>query len=330
LLARQNVTAAEQEGLSEMPVKLDCFGASAAGSPQSRIQDEFLIADFVKSLHIHFSSLSLDDRETLTGATLGQVLLVSSRQSQADNEQRFGQLAISATAQTLLEALPSLFGPNHRPCPDFSTDVESVLDRCQAALPQRLADESHSNDQPCMLTMAWIVWPNLHLLHVGDNRACLHRRGVLHVLATDERAGSTAAVWSHPLWSCLGLDVGRNSPQLHHEALQVGDTLLLCTSGLSHAISDGELRAHLGREGRAAELCRDLLALACDRGAADGATAVVARIHDARESLKMIADQLPEEEELSVPRAKVTAASLDEPFATIPAGSVTELDPSAV
>lgn len=36
------------------------------------------------------------------------------------------------------------------------------------------------------LTMAWVVWPTVYLIHVGDSRAYLYRNGRLELLSHDQ------------------------------------------------------------------------------------------------------------------------------------------------
>ena len=44
------------------------------------------------------------------------------------------------------------------------------------------------------LTMAWVVWPTVYLVHVGDSRAYLYREGKLLLLSHDQTLAQALAV----------------------------------------------------------------------------------------------------------------------------------------
>jgi protein phosphatase len=311
-----------------MLLKLDCYGATERGVTPLENLDQFLVADLVKLLHVHYSSLSLDDGDTLTGATQGQVLMVADGLAPADKGLRAGQLAINTMTQHLLDVVPWFFRSDRAPCEDMSSELRAALDRCQAAL----QSERHRERERLgtTFTMAWIVWPNLHIVHMGDSRAYLFRGKTLRRITADQTLGPRQAapgaaaetIWQHSLWSYLGVDLDRYFPQLHRDTLQQGDTLLLCTDGLTAELSDAELTQELSRTGRASALCQRLIQLALDRRAADNVTAVVARIHDARQSLAMMSDQAADELKLDDGQLPaLTAASQESPGVEVVADS---------
>jgi protein phosphatase len=65
--------------------------------------------------------------------------------------------------------------------------------------------------------------------------------------------------------------------EIHRVLLATGDTLLLCTDGLTRNVTDDEIRLEL-RDCTSAEMsCGRLIELANARGGQDNVTAVIAR-----------------------------------------------------
>jgi protein phosphatase len=60
--------------------------------------------------------------------------------------------------------------------------------------------------------------------------------------------------------------------------LQPGDTLLLCTDGLTRHVPDERIAELLGRAGDAESACRDLVEAALAGGGHDNVTVVAARM----------------------------------------------------
>ena len=61
--------------------------------------------------------------------------------------------------------------------------------------------------------------------------------------------------------------------------LQPGDTLLLCTDGLTRHVSDERIAELLGRPTDAGTACRELVDEALAGGGHDNVTVIVARMH---------------------------------------------------
>jgi serine/threonine protein phosphatase PrpC len=127
------------------------------------------------------------------------------------------------------------------------------------------------------------------IAHVGDSRAyLLHARRLDrltedHILANDGIWGALdlaerakLADCRHRLTRALGIvetvevDVGLVTPQ-------EGDVLLLCTDGLTAALSEREIACILLEHGEPGDAAARLMTRATEKGAEDDATAVVVR-----------------------------------------------------
>jgi serine/threonine protein phosphatase PrpC len=140
------------------------------------------------------------------------------------------------------------------------------------------------------LTAAIVMWPRLWVAHVGDSRAYLARGGTLQQLTNDHTLGerlrrdgvipadAPTGRFDSVLWNALG-GASRDLPQIEEQelTLQPGDTLLLCSDGLTRHLADSALARRLGGRRPTKELCADLVSAANREGGLDNITAVVAR-----------------------------------------------------
>lgn len=139
----------------------------------------------------------------------------------------------------------------------------------------------------------------LHLAHVGDSRAYLFRGGRLsrltrdhsfveeRVLAgdlTEEQARRSR--FRNMITRAVGIEPDVE-PELKQEPLEPGDTLLICTDGLTTMLPDAEIEALLSRsagsKGPSLENAAGALVEAANRrGGADNITVLLAHTEDVR------------------------------------------------
>lgn len=91
-----------------------------------------------------------------------------------------------------------------------------------------------------------------------------------------EDAGKT------PFRSSLSQVVGGGEaeiqPDVHHASVAAGDTILLCTDGLTREVSEDDIAAILSDDNSAEEICTRLIDAANQAGGADNITVVVSRV----------------------------------------------------
>jgi protein phosphatase len=137
------------------------------------------------------------------------------------------------------------------------------------------------------LTVCYTSGPELFVLHAGDSRAYLYRRGALRRLTRDHTVAQEmidvglADPQSYAqmpernvLTNCVG--GGGVMVDVEHHRLADGDRLLLCTDGLTGLVSDGEIAALLDQHPRPDDACRALVDRALDCGGHDNITVVLA------------------------------------------------------
>lgn len=156
--------------------------------------------------------------------------------------------------------------------------------RAQAAADRQLAGMGTT------LTSAYSVGNDLFVLHIGDSRAYLLRRGRLirithdHTMAqsyADQGLISQDEVEKHRLGHVLtrAVGAGEGSPEsdMHHLDLEHDDRLVLCSDGLTRTVSEDEITATLAAHAESAAACSALVTLALEHGAPDNVTVIVAR-----------------------------------------------------
>lgn len=167
-----------------------------------------------------------------------------------------------------------------------------AAEAANAAVFQHANDNVENTGMGTTLTAVRLEGDEGHVVHIGDSRLYLLRRGALTQVTDDHslvgemmREGrltpEEAAV--HPHRSVLSRALG-TEPRADIDELSVallpGDVLLLCSDGLSGPVAEDALRRHLARPDPA-EAARRLVAEARKHGAPDNVTAVVVRLEEA-------------------------------------------------
>lgn len=277
-----------------MPGKMDCHGESHIGMVREQNEDQYLIADLKKSVIIHHTSLSYDDETELLGGSQAKLLLVADGVGGHAAGDRASSLALESVVQYLLNAMHWIFLPEDDREETFMHDLKSALAFSQEQIQH--AAESHPGQQGMgtTITMAYIVWPHVYVVHAGDSRAYLFRKGEMLRL-TDDQTYAQALVdagaippeqiekspLNHILFSLLGCDPEHLDPQVYKTTLAWNDTLLLCTDGLTRHLDDERI-AEILQNGQCAEsIVSQLIQSTNDAGGHDNTTVVVARFGDA-------------------------------------------------
>jgi protein phosphatase len=139
------------------------------------------------------------------------------------------------------------------------------------------------------LTLAYSVGIHLFLIHVGDSRAYLLRRGQLQQLTRDHTVAQALAdagqisqedVRKHQkrntLTNYLGGHRGRVKADVRWLRLEDDDRVLLCSDGLSDMVDDRQISECLLGQPEPDRAALKLIQLALDGGGKDNVTVVLA------------------------------------------------------
>jgi len=263
--------------------RLDAHGRSDAGKVRSANEDHFAIMTLQKSVQLRDTNLqdsSLLDRLRKPEV---QILIVADGVGGAVGGKIASGVAVKSVVEYLAEAVGCV--------QDFDVDREhTFLDHLSRAVERghdRLKEMFQTQGGPATtLTMVTLVWPRAYVVHVGDSRGYYLRNRVLKQFTRDQTMGDYlvdlgAVTEQHAekagLYNVLSSAVGGDLvPSVGVVDLTDGDTLLLCTDGLTKHVSDDEIAAILSRES-AESAAQHLIDAALAGGGTDNVTVVVAK-----------------------------------------------------
>lgn len=283
-------------------VSLDVAGLTDVGRERRRNEDQFLIARLERNLHVEATSVK-EAEGLLPGSTEGTVMLVADGMGGTAAGDLASSVAVKAIAGYVCNVLPWADARNRtdaesEPPPQRKTEptipgmrvgLSNALVEGDAEV-RRAADTHGKKGMGTTLTLGYLQWPQLYVAHAGDSRCYLLRGARLSQLTTDhtlaEKLRAQAAhleiddssPWHHVLWNALGGGEHASiEPEVHRLQLTPGDTLLLCSDGLTKHVSDAEITATLRSATDATHACAVLVHKALEGGGSDNVTVVVAR-----------------------------------------------------
>lgn len=277
-----------------MLAKIISAGRTDIGKKRADNQDQFLIADLNKSMLVQATSLNLETQSRLYGMSHGKLFMVADGMGGHKAGNRAAVLAIDLLINQLLNSMHWFLQMDktqdeREKC--FVADLKQMLQRAHEAIEQ---ESNLAQDQKGMgttLTMAYVIWPWMYVVHAGDSRCYLLRQERLEQITRDHtvsnqliaQGGMTqeeadASQWSNVLYNVLGAGAHSVEADVHRVELQPFDTILLCTDGLFRYVTDQELKDILLSDAEPLECCRSFIELANYRGGADNITAIVARL----------------------------------------------------
>jgi PPM family protein phosphatase len=216
-----------------------------------------------------------------------------------------GEVASALAVQTIMTHCQQ--AENSRSTPTFGEPQPDVSERTN-----RLASAIHLANRKVFemasanaghkgmgatIVAAWIEGQKLSLAHVGDSRAYLLRAGSLDQLTADHslvaekvRIGilTPQEADASELQSVLTRAVGTKEDvevDADEQMLLVGDSLLLCSDGLSRMVTDPEIASTLLTSISAQNAADRLVDLANENGGVDNISVIVLRILPNSESV---------------------------------------------
>ena len=245
-----------------------------------------------------------------TSASLSHVGLVRDRNEDAclDRPER-GLWAVAdgmgghAMGDVASKTIVDMLDNNGPPSNEFDQRLAATRDRLQAAN-RKLRAEAAARGVPIIgsTVVALLAGDrSCGYLWAGDSRIYLYRNGRLKQLTRDHSQlekfrsqnnidAETAARISTPPRNMITRAVGAaDSLEIDEATLKVndGDVFLLCSDGLSNAVSEQEIRGELVA-GNCQQAAESLVGLALERGGRDNISVVVVRADDLNSSEKTV------------------------------------------
>lgn len=281
-----------------MTLFMDCCGATDIGRQRSNNEDQFLIADVCRSMRVHRTSLALDHQTRLFGGSKAKLLLVADGMGGHESGERASQLVIDGFVDYVLNHLSWFLSAGQEHSEQFEEQLIAALVGCQNVIDREVQAIPQRRGMGSTLTLGYLVWPQMYLVHVGDTRCYLLRdaqlqqltrdhtlAAALHAAGTEEATGLGAELedenetpFSNILWNVIGGHSGAPHPDASAHELKVGDTIIFATDGLTKHVSKSRISEIASQEGlNASEICRALIDEANNAGGSDNITVVVGR-----------------------------------------------------
>lgn len=267
----------------------ETFGLTNVGRKRNVNQDQFLIAELSKSMLVSASSLNEFDSGRFFGGMQGQILLVADGMGGHAAGEKASSLVMQHLIGRLLNSVHWFFQSDTLAEPEFIDGLKNLLRDAHT----RVLDEARGNamiaGMGTTLTMAYIHWPVMYVVHAGDSRCYLVRKGQARQITTDHtlarqmvEAGGmkpedeASSRWSNVLWNVLGGNSERELlAEVHRVDLEQHDSVVLCSDGLYRYLDSDQLAEIVEREANASILCQRLVDLANQKGGEDNITVVV-------------------------------------------------------
>lgn len=276
---------------------MDCFGASDIGLKRDTNEDQFLISDVCKSVRVHQTSLGLDHQTRLFGNSQGKLLMVADGMGGHESGERASQLVLDTIIDYVLNKLDWVLHGAPQTEDSFIKQLKDSLDSCQQRIEKESLNVPRNRKMGSTLTLVYVVWPRAFVIHVGDSRCYLLRSNKLKQLTRDHtvaqlqsenmniqtyRSGYELAEpkpnpMSHVLWNAIGGGSARPQPDAMVLELEFGDTLLLCTDGMSNAVPTSRINELLTSPRTSSAICEQLISDANQGGGEDNITVVVTK-----------------------------------------------------
>jgi PPM family protein phosphatase len=270
---------------------IESYGISHAGNVRTVNEDHFVTAALQRAVQLR--QTNLDDPHIFDRLSGPRAYLFVVADGVGGSSG--GRVASAAAVATMVEYLGEMVGAYNGYGADQAKDFPEHLHAAAHRAHDNLVEtfRLHTRGGPATtLTLAMVVWPQVYIVHVGDSRIYHLRGDTLRRLTRDQTIGEVL-VTEHGmpkekaeeagLYNVLASAIGARdmTPAVSHITLERGDSLLLCTDGLTKHVQDATIAEALISATSVEAGCRSLIDMALAAGGSDNVTAVVARVLDA-------------------------------------------------
>ena len=275
---------------------IDAAGLTDLGKRRKANEDAFLVGSLRRSLVVEETSLEPgDDSWLASGGAEGSVLVVADGMGGQGGGHIASRVAVRSIADYVCNVMPWAARMAEQAVSPRAT-IPGVREQLSTALATGDTEVRQAVDLPganpnmgTTLTLAYLLWPRLYVAHVGDSRCYVFRGNRLMRLTTDHTVAEQmkeqgfpaldeSSPLHHVLWNSLGATEEEIMPEVKRTTVFPGDSVLLCTDGLTKHVSAEEIAKCLAKGESAKECCKILVDLANQRGGTDNVTVVIARV----------------------------------------------------
>jgi PPM family protein phosphatase len=265
------------------------FGLTDQGRVRQDNQDQFLVAELAKSMHVQQSSVA--QSSTQYGDDRGHLFVVADGMGGHAGGEHASALAVGSIEDFALNTLKWFFHHEGGEGQSVLVDLQTALRQADMRVFEEAACHPELRGMGTTVTMAYILGATLFVIHVGDSRCYILRAGLLYRLTHDHTVAqelvnhgimTSEIAASHQYSKVITNAVGGSSQglqaEVHKLAIGAGDVLLLCSDGMTDMLPDARIAEVLRAETDPAAACRRLVDEANAAGGRDNVTGIVARI----------------------------------------------------
>lgn len=211
----------------------------------------------------------------------------------------FGEQAAAAAVETVEESLAEMLDSRDGGEVVMADVLASALRKANARVYELASADEDRKGMGTTCVAAVIEGERMYIAHAGDSRAYLLREGALRQLTADHsyvaeqvRAGAITeegarkSRFRNIITRAVGIE-----PTLEAEVVDAevrpGDTVLLCTDGLSNMVEEEDIARTLTQSPSPQAAADKLVGMANKNGGRDNITAVVARLQAGTRTLRM-------------------------------------------
>jgi serine/threonine protein phosphatase PrpC len=267
--------------VTSAPVRVSVFGKTDLGLTREHNEDTFLVAD----LSSGNANLQPDVRSHEVGPR-GSLFIVADGMGGA----AAGEIASAMAADSIYRHLSTAWAEDAEvSAARFAYRMKEAVELANQQIYAYAREHPDVRGMGTTVTAAGIFGDELYLTQIGDSRGYLVRNGVAFQLTRDQSltqrlvdAGELTEEEAEQserrniILQALGPDP-RVKVDVSRQQLRRGDTLILCSDGLSGVVKREEFSQMVAESADLPSLCSALIDLANERGGPDNVTVVAAR-----------------------------------------------------
>lgn len=270
-------------------IDVDVRGRTDIGRVRKINQDQFLVAALHKVIDIHDTSLPAAYQERFDSGARALLFLVADGVGGGPGGERASSLTIDSIMRYVTNSMRCFYKLDQLASMDLMGELASSVMESHIAVRAESDDDPDARGMATTITMTHILWPRAYIVHIGDSR-CYHLRGRTLTQVTHDQTVSQALVdagamteeqaVTSPYASLLTQAVGASDqlePALSQLDLAAGDTLLMCTDGLTKHVTREAIVELLEGHPTAEAASAALVDAALAGGGTDNVTTLVAR-----------------------------------------------------
>lgn len=257
------------------------FGRTDVGRTREHNEDAFIVAD----LSTNNATLQPAVRQHVVGPK-GSLFMVADGMGGA----AAGEIASAMAVDIVLSELRGSWLADDSNSPEaFARSLKRATAAANAQINGYAASHPEFRGMGTTATIAGLLGDTLYVAQVGDSRAYLVRDGVARQITKDQslmqkliEAGEMTEEEAERserrniILQALGPDPSVKI-DLTHQRVRSGDTLVLCSDGLSGQVGKDEIARLVAAERDLVSVCRSLIDRANENGGPDNITVIAAR-----------------------------------------------------